>query len=160
MFEYYFLPTLNSMKKIAAHFKVCPQCAMIYAKSLSLESCVFLFVHRIISYPILCIFFVHRIISYPILPLPQHIRYYFSNRELGGANTIIVRCSNREKYDLLLVERLDLRSSKGKTNSILVYNTTSWRSASHMPCVEGSRPPHLVFYDRAPCRPTNHCCQI
>ena len=55
--------------------------------------------------------FVHRVLSYPILPLPQHIRYYFSKRELGVANTIIVCCSNTEKYDLLFGERLDLRSS-------------------------------------------------
>ena len=39
-------------------------------------------------------------------------------------------------------------SGPGKTNFIFVYNTISWRSASHMPCVEGPGPPYLVFYDR------------
>ena len=99
----FYIKSLN-LTPIMTRFKACLQCA-------TFEGRAFLSVHRVLSYP--------------ILPLPQHIRYYFSKRELGVANTIIVCCSNAEKYDLLFGERLDLRSSIGKTNFIFVYNTIS-----------------------------------
>ena len=94
------------------------------------------------------------ILRYPIVCCLNKSDTIFQ-KETKGGNSMIPK-TRKIRYKFGIEIGADVVSNQGKFYFYLHY--MGWRTASHVPCVEGSGPPYLVFYDRGHCAIKQDSC--